>query len=145
MVRSIRLLTASAAAKISLMVKHLKLFEVEQVGETVIVSPRGQANGFRYHDLHAEANSVRGFLLQPGRRNVIMDMSQMEYCGSEFIGSLVSMLRESRNRGGKSVFCRANPQMHKVLDNMSLFKLWPYFATREEALAAVNGTAGDAK
>jgi anti-anti-sigma factor len=127
------------------MVKHLKLFEVEQVGDTVIVSPRGQANGFRYHDLHVEANSVRGFLLQPGRRNVVMDMSQMEYCGSEFIGSLVSMLRETRNRGGKSVFCRANPQMHKVLDNMSLFKLWPYFATRDEALAAVGATAGEAK
>jgi hypothetical protein len=32
--------------------------------------------------------------------------------------------------------------MHKVLDNMSLFKLWPYFATREEALAAVSVAAG---
>lgn len=116
------------------MVKHLKLFQIEQIGDTVVVTPQGQGPGFRYQDLHVEANAVRGHLLKSGRCNLIMDLAAMDYCGSEFIGSLISMLREVRNRGGKAMFCRANANMHKVLDNMSLFRLWPYFATREAAL-----------
>jgi hypothetical protein len=39
------------------------------------------------------------------------------------------------------VFCRANPNMHKVLDNMSLFRLWPYFETREAALQSASAEA----
>jgi len=123
------------------MVKHLKLFQIEQIGDTVIVSPQGQGLGFRYQDLHVEANAVRGHLLKAGKCNLIMDMVAMDYCGSEFIGSLISMLRETRNRGGKAVFCRANGNMHKVLDNMSLFRLWPYFATRDAALESTGANA----
>ncbi len=119
------------------MTKHLKLFDVERVGETMIICPQGEGSAFRYRDLHQEANSVRGLLLQPGNKNLIIDMMRMDYCGSEFIGALISMLRETRTRGGKAMFCAAKPEMLQVLQNMSLFKLWPHFATREEALAAI--------
>src|SRR5262245_8516145 len=118
------------------MVKHLKLFRVQQVSETLVVSPQGQGSGFRYQDLHIEANAVRNHLLKTPKCNLIVDLGEMDYCGSEFIGSLVSMLRETRNRGGTALFCAANPRIQQVLENMSLFKLWPYFATRDEALQA---------
>jgi anti-anti-sigma factor len=118
------------------MVKHLKLFHVQQEADTVVVCPQGQGSGFRYQDLHVESNVIRNHLLKTPKCNLIIDLGGMDYCGSEFIGSLVSMLRETRNRGGTALFCSANPHIHKVLDNMSLFKLWPYFATREEALQA---------
>lgn len=125
------------------MVKHLKLFRVQQVSETLIVSPQGQGSGFRYQDLHVESNVVRNHLLKTPKCNLIVDLGEMDYCGSEFIGSLVSMLRETRNRGGTALFCAANPHIHKVLENMSLFKLWPYFATRDEALQAAAPKSAD--
>ena len=118
------------------MVKHLKLFRVEQSGQTIVVAPQGQGSAFRYQDLHAESNVIRNHLLKTPKCNLIIDLCAMDYCGSEFIGSLVSMLRETRNRGGTALFCAANPHIHKVLENMSLFKLWPYHATRDEALEA---------
>lgn len=123
------------------MVKHLKIFELERVGDTVVVCPIGEGSAFRYHDLHLEANSVRGFLLQSGNKHLIVDMQRMDYCGSEFIGALISMLRETRTRGGKAMFCAARPEMLQVLENMSLFKLWPHFATRAEALASIQTAA----
>jgi anti-sigma B factor antagonist len=125
------------------MVRHLKLFDVEERDLTVIVCPQGEGSAFRYQDLHMESNTVRGYLQQPGKRNLIVDMQNMEYCGSEFIGALVSMLRETRNRGGKAVFCAAQPQMQQVLQNMSLFKLWPHFDTREAALASIAAANSD--
>lgn len=123
--------------------QHLKIFPVDQIGEVLIVTPQGEGSAFRYQDLHLEANTIRGLLMKPGTKCLVIDLHDMEYFGSEFIGALVSMLRETRSRGGKACFCNATPQMLQVLQNMSLFKLWPHFATREEALnslsAAVNG------
>jgi len=118
--------------------KHLKIFAVDQVGPTVILTPDGDASGFRYRDLQAEANSLRSHLMKPANQHLIVDLSKMQYFGSEFIGALVSMLREVRARGGRAYFCSATEQMLQVLQNMSLFKLWPHFATRQDALAAID-------
>jgi anti-anti-sigma factor len=118
--------------------KHLKIFRVDQEGPTVVLTPEGDASGFRYRDLHAEANSLRAHLTKPGNDNLIVDLQKMQYFGSEFIGAIVSMLREVKARKGRAAFCAATPQMLDVLQNMSLFKLWPYYPTREEALAGVS-------
>jgi anti-anti-sigma factor len=121
--------------------KHLKIFDVNQLGPTLVLTPEGDASSFRYRDLQAEANSVRSHLLKPEVRNLVVDLTRMNYFGSEFIGAIVSMLREVRAKGGKACFCAATDQMLQVLQNMSLFRLWPYYATREEALAAVSSEA----
>ncbi|MBX3443611.1 MAG: STAS domain-containing protein [Planctomyces sp.] len=117
--------------------KHLKIFGVEQFGPAVVLTPEGDASNFRYRDLQAEANSLRAHLMKPGCQHLIVDLHRMQYFGSEFIGAIVSMLREVRARGGKAMFCSANEQMLQVLQNMSLFRLWPHYATREEALASL--------
>jgi len=114
--------------------KHLKIFQVETVGNALVVTPQGEGSAFRYQDLHLEANTVRSRLATPEAPVLILDLSQLDYFGSEFIGALVSLLRETRVRKGKACFCAANDQMLQVLRNMSLFKLWPYYETREEAL-----------
>lgn len=119
------------------MLNNLKIFETEQVGDALVVIPAGEGSAFRYQDLHIESNAIRSHLLKGGCRHVIVDLGRMDYFGSEFIGALVSMLREVKTRGGKACFCSATPQMLQVLQNMSLFKLWPHLATRDEALAHV--------
>ena len=120
------------------MLTHLKIFLVDQIGEVVVITPGGDGNGFRYNDLHSETNAIRGHMMKPGSKHLVVDLSKMDYFGSEFIGALVSMLREVKNRGHKASFCSANPQMMSVLQNMSLFKLWPHHATRDEAVAAAS-------
>jgi anti-anti-sigma factor len=117
------------------MLKHLNIFDVRSDQEILIVSPKVDAGSFRYHELHREANSVRDLLTRPDVKHLILNLSRLEYFGSEFIGSLVSMAREIRNRRGQALICSANPTMLDVLKNMSLFKLWPYFETEEEAIA----------
>lgn len=120
------------------MLTHLKIFQVEQIGETVVITPGGDGNGFRYNDLHSETNAIRGHMMKPGSKHLVVDLSKMDYFGSEFIGALVSMLREVKNRGNKACFCTANSQMLGVLQNMSLFKLWPHYETRDEAVTAAS-------
>ena len=118
------------------MVAHLKIFQVSQSGETLVIVPHGDGSAFRYQDLQMEVNAIRSHIAQGKAKNLIIDLSLMDYFGSEFIGALVSMARETRNKQGKAFMCTATPQMLEVLKGMSLFKLWPYYESRDEAIAA---------
>ncbi len=122
------------------MLTPLKIFQIEQLGEVVIITPMGDGNGFRYTDLHSETNAIRGHMMKPGSKHLIVNLEKMDYFGSEFIGALVSMLREVKTRGNKASFCAANAQMLSVLQNMSLFKLWPHYLSRDEALTATTAS-----
>lgn len=124
------------------MLKYLKIFQTQQIGNVLVVTPKGDPSSFRYNDLHREANSVRDLLMSPEIHHLVLNLRNMQYFGSEFIGSLVSMAREVKNRQGRALFCEANPQMLEVLQNMSLFKLWPYYPTADEALAALQDGSG---
>jgi anti-anti-sigma factor len=117
--------------------QHLKIFLVEQEGPTVILTPQGDPGGFRYRDLQAETNSLRTHMAKPENLNLVVDLGNCSYFGSEFIGALVSMMREVRGRKGQCALCGATPQMRIVLQNMSLFRLWPYFESRQDALTAI--------
>lgn len=120
------------------MLTHLKIFKVEQFGETVVITPDSDESGFRYNELHTETNAIRGIMMKPECKHLVINLRLMDYFGSEFIGALVSMLREVKMRGNKACMCCANEQMLGVLQNMSLFKLWPHYPTQEEALAAAS-------
>ncbi len=124
------------------MFKHLKIFTTKRLDDILVVTPKGQAGSFLYNDLHREANTIRDAVLKPDVSHLVINLSKLQYFGSEFIGSLVSMAREVKNQKGQAALCAADPQMVEVLQNMSLFKLWPYFATEEEAVAALR--AGEA-
>jgi anti-anti-sigma factor len=121
--------------------QHLKIFLVEQSGETVILTPQGDPSSFRYRDLQAETNSLRQHMARPENLNLVVDLCNCQYFGSEFIGALVSMLREVRARKGRCALCGATEQMRAVLQNMSLFRLWPYFENRDLALDAITQPA----
>ncbi|WP_417850046.1 STAS domain-containing protein [Thalassoglobus sp.] len=120
--------------------RHLKIFNVEKLGDILVVTPMGEGSAFRYQDLHLESNVIRQQMMKPENKHLVMNLAQLTYFGSEFIGSLVSMMRETRARGGQARFCSANEQMKQVLQNMSLFKLWPHFDSIEDALANIKET-----
>ncbi|MBX3438943.1 MAG: STAS domain-containing protein [Planctomycetaceae bacterium] len=122
------------------MLKHLRIFQTQRRDNILVVTPQGDPTAFRYNDLHREANSVRDLLMNPDIRFLVINLQKMEYFGSEFIGSLVSMAREVKNRQGRAAICEANPQMVEVLQNMSLFKLWPYYESEDAAIAALQQT-----
>ncbi len=121
------------------MLKHLKIFSTSLVDNILVVTPQGKAGSFMYNDLHREANAIRASIAKPEVQHLVIDLSKLQYFGSEFIGSLVSMAREVKNRRGQAALCAADPQMVEVLQNMSLFTLWPYYATQDEAITALRG------
>lgn len=116
-----------------------KVFVTQREGETLIVVPQSDGLGFRHADVQIEANQIRRSLSQTDVRHLVVDLSELDYFGSEVIGVFITMAREATNRGGKAALCNASPKMRQVLENMKLFNLWPHFDSRAEAVAAVGG------
>jgi anti-anti-sigma factor len=114
-----------------------KIFAVDGDGPTLVVIPQVEGSGFRYQQLHIEANSLQRKFETKEFKNLVVDLSSLHYFGSELIGVLIRLARTATNGNGVAAMCGPSPKMLEVLDGMRLRKLWPIFASRDEALKHV--------
>jgi anti-anti-sigma factor len=114
------------------------IFKIDPVANTLVVVPMADDCGFRYQQLHIEANSLQRKFEMRAFQHLVIDLSNLNYFGSELIGVIVRLARAVTNFGGRSALCSPSPRMLEVLESMRLMKLWPIFATRAEALQHVN-------
>ena len=116
-----------------------KVFQVEREGDTLIVQPQGPALQFQHHEVHLESNALYRVLDEPKMKNVIVDLSAVDYVDSVIISSILRCLTRTKQKRGKAVFCNASENMKELLKSIKLGKLWPDFPSREEALAFIAG------
>ena len=96
--------------------------------------PMVEGSGFRYQQLHIEANSLQRKLETKLFANLVVDLRNLSYFGSELIGVLIRLARSVTNAQGRAALCSPSPRMLEVLEAMRLTTLWPIFADREDAL-----------
>ena len=120
-----------------------KVFVTELVGETLIVNPQGPAMDFPYQQVHIDANATIRLLDDQSTKNVLIDLSDVEYLDSIIIGSLIRMLQQIKMSGGLALFCCASEQMQDILKSIKIGTLWPLHPDRESALAAIDQSAGN--
>lgn len=114
-----------------------KVFRLERDGNILIVIPQGDANGFRYHDIHQESNTTLEVLDDPSLTHVVIDFTSEVMLGSIIISVVIKVCRKAGSKGGKAVFCNASPDMLDVLKTMNLTKLWTHYPSRSEAITAI--------
>jgi anti-anti-sigma regulatory factor len=116
---------------------YKKVFKLERDDDVLIITPQGDAQGFRYNDVHQESNATLQLLDDTSLRHVIIDFGSGHVLGSIMISVVIKICRKVGTRGGKAAFCDANPDMLEVLRTMNLERLWPYCPTREDALTSL--------
>jgi anti-anti-sigma factor len=110
------------------------IFQAQADGDTLIVIPMVDGCGFRYQQLHIEANSLQRILETQSFKNLVVDLQNLNYFGSELIGALIRLARTVTDDKGKAAFCAPSPRMLEVLEGMRLNKLWPIVASRNDAM-----------
>jgi anti-anti-sigma factor len=70
-----------------------------------------------------------------GPPKVVIDMEGINFVDSTGLGSVIAVLKQIRNRRGELRLAAPNQQVRVVLELTTLDKVFPYFATLEEALA----------
>jgi anti-anti-sigma factor len=118
---------------------HGSIFKIEPVANTLVVIPIADHCGFRYQQLHIEANHLQRKFETRVFEHLVIDLADLSYFGTELIGVMIRLARAVTNFGGRSAFCSPSPKMLEVLESMRLTKLWPIFPTRAEALQHVQG------
>jgi len=122
------------------MVENLEIFEVELATPNLVVVPLGSTLQFQYSNVQTESNKVLRLFDSPEIKNVIIDLSRVDYLDSIIIGSLIRLLQRAKQTGGQAVFCNACENMQNILKCIKIGTLWPLFESREEAITTV--TAG---
>jgi anti-anti-sigma factor len=115
-----------------------KVFLAEQEGNTLVVTPRGDAIGFRDSDVAGELKTVLALAGSPGIINLVVDLGSSDYFGSTMIGAINQIGSQFRYIGGRVALCNLSPQMNDMLEIMHLKELWMIFDTRKIALRAMS-------
>jgi hypothetical protein len=123
------------------MLRFHTLLKVDLIGDTLVVRPCAGGIGFRYKDLQTELNRIMRMIDLPEPNeavaHLVIDLGELTYYGSEFLQSIISMMNRMGQRGGRAVWCNGSEQMLAFLAERGVGDLWPYFATRDEAMSAV--------
>ncbi|WP_417384773.1 STAS domain-containing protein [Gimesia sp.] len=120
------------------MVENLEIFEVEVSAPNLVVIPQGSTLQFLYSNVQIESNKVLRLFDAPEIKNVIIDLSKVDYLDSIIIGSIIRLLQRARQTGGQAVFCNACENMQNILKCIKVGSLWPLYGTREDAVTAIS-------
>ena len=118
-----------------------KVFQSERQQDTLVVTPSRDSLEVMESDLRREVDALHRLLDTPGVINVVIDVGNAPHYGSLIIGALMALCKKANDRGGMAVFCNASQGMLDMLQIMKIDSVMPYFATRSEALQAVQQRA----
>lgn len=114
--------------------RKLTVFPSVRKGDTLIVSPAGDAAGFGGAQFAVEQSRVLKALEEPGIRNVIVDLRNANYIGGTMIGALNRFVVKARERGGRAGFCHLSADMDETVRILNLQQLWAVYPTRAAAV-----------
>lgn len=76
-------------------------------------------------------------VVKNGPTSVVIDMEGVSFVDSTGLGSVIAALKEIRSSQGQLRLAAPNQQVRVVLELTTLDRVFPYFATVEEALAGL--------
>ncbi len=114
-----------------------KVFLARLEGNTLVVTPRGDAIGFRDSDVASELKTLLGLAGSPGIVNLIVDLGSSNYFGALMIGSISQLGTRFQEAGGRIALCEASAQMSEMLRVMHVSDAWMAFDTRKIAVRAM--------
>src|SRR3989304_7108896 len=94
------------------------------------ITPRGRVDA----DSGPQLKLVLQDLAAEGVLLIVVDLQEVDFMDSSGLSALVSGLRALRERDGSLHLCRPQPQPLTALKLTMLDRVFPIFATREEAL-----------
>jgi anti-sigma B factor antagonist len=74
-------------------------------------------------------------LARNGPPKIVLDMEGITFVDSTGLGSVIAALKQIRKQQGELRLAAPNQQVRVVLELTTLDKVFPYFATLEDALA----------
>jgi len=81
-----------------------------------------------------ELKKVFGELLGNGKKNFVLDFSNVTYVSSVVLASLVYLLKKTKEVDGNMVICALQKKVDEVIRLTDLDKIFEIYKTKQEAL-----------
>jgi anti-anti-sigma regulatory factor len=114
-----------------------KVYLARLEGNTLVVTPRGDAIGFRDSDVANELRTLLGLAGLPGIVNLIVDLGSSNYFGKVMMNNISQLGEQFQKSGGRIALCEVSEQMTEMLRIMRLTDSWMTFDTRKTAVKAM--------
>lgn len=121
--------------------RNHRIFTIDFDGDVLIVLPQGDIREFYYQDIHLESNQIVRLLQGHQFSNAVVDFQNVGVVSSIVLDCVATFCRNARSG---ATMCHASPELLNVLETMNFPTIWPYFATRSEALSGLS-EAGSAR
>jgi anti-anti-sigma factor len=120
----------------------VEIFEIEHLGETIIVIPTEELGEFDFERIEAAARVVLQLLESPAVQNVVMDFHKIDYYGSPALAFFVRLWKRVRKHRGRMALCNLSDHGMETLRITKLDQFWPVYPSKEEAVIAVERWLG---
>ena len=107
-------------------------FQVTAGGSTLIVTPMGDLEDFRYQDVHNDIGRIHDLLMGPAFQDLIVDLQWRLFRGAVLTDAIVGFVRRTR---GRAAICHLSDEMAVRIKDQRLDRLCPHFGSVELALA----------
>jgi anti-anti-sigma factor len=114
------------------------IFEIESAGHTIIITPVADLRELAYPQIEAGAAEVLRLLNQPPVKDVIVDFQRTDYYGSTALGFFLKVWKRVKSANRNMAFCNVSDHEMEILRITKLDHVWPIYASREEALQAID-------
>ena len=114
-------------------------FEVECIGETIVVIPDSNFREFTLQQNDAHVKQITQMLDPASCKNVLIDFHKTEYFNSEALAFFVKLWVGVRKCNGCMALCNVSDHEKEILQITKMYTLWPNYSTRSEALDFLKG------
>lgn len=114
-----------------------RLFLIEQRGDTLIVSPKGDPAGFANLNFNLEHAALLSLIRKESRKNLLVDLGASNYFGAKILGAFAEWSDVVEEQGGRFALCELSHDMQELLKIFRFEDRWQQFDTREEGIKAI--------
>ncbi len=114
-----------------------RIYLADQQGDTLIVTPRGDAAGFSPSIVNTEMQVILSLIESGATQHLVVDLSNNNYFGSVVLGALVKLGNTVRARGGRIAMAGPSSDMQDILRLMKLDQMWELFPDVRSALRKI--------
>lgn len=112
------------------------LFQVEEDGEVLIVTPLRNVGSLAEENVPQELQQITA-RFDADARHLLLDFSRVAYFGSSMLEGVLSFGKHVQAKGGRLVLAGVSPTGQEILRISRFDTLWPAYADRSAALAAL--------
>jgi anti-sigma B factor antagonist len=112
--------------------------EIKDVGDATVVRFKGDKTTLHEEDVQIVRGQLLSLAEQKGRKDFILDFSNVQFVGHEALGMLIALNRRISETHGRLRLCSLSPDIHEVFVLTGLDALFDIHEDVDEALKAAD-------